>query len=76
MSDEPKGMTIAIIAADGVERVELEQPREAVENAGATTELISLQAGEIQAMDHDLTPSRKFVVDTVIAEASVDDYDG
>jgi len=76
MSDELQGKKIAIIAADGVERVELEQPREAVENAGATTELISLEAGEIQAMDHDLEPARKFAVDTVIAEASVDDYDG
>jgi protease I len=76
MSDELKGQKIAILAADGVERVELEQPREAVENAGATTELISLEAGEIQAMDHDLEPARKFAVDTVIADASADDYDG
>src|ERR1700733_7868383 len=76
MSDELKGKTIAILAADGVERVELEEPRKAVEDAGAATELISLEAGEIQAMDHDLEPARKFPVDTVIAEASVDDYDG
>jgi protease I len=76
MSNELKGQKIAILAADGVERVELEQPRDAVENAGATTELISLEAGEIQAMDHDLEPARKFAVDTVIAAASADDYDG
>jgi protease I len=76
MSDELKGKKIAILAADGVERVELEQPREAVENAGATTELISLETGEIQAMDHDLEPARTFAVDTVIADASADDYDG
>ena len=76
MSDELKGKKIAILAADGVERVELEQPRQAVENAGATTELISLEAGEIQAMDHDLQPARKFAVDTVIADVSPDDYDG
>ena len=76
MSDELKGKKIAILAADGVERVELEQPREAVENAGATTELISLETGEIQAMDHDLNPARKFAVDTGIADASADDYDG
>ena len=76
MSDELKGKKIAILAADGVERVELEQPREAVENAGAATELISLQDGEIQAMDHDLEPARRFAVDTVIADVSADDYDG
>jgi protease I len=76
VSDELKGKKIAILAADGVERVELEQPREAVENAGATTELISLEDGEIQSMDHDLEPARTFAVDTVIADASADDYDG
>ena len=76
MSDELNGKTIAIIAADGVERVELEVPREAVETAGARTELISPKAGEIQAMDHDLEPARKILVDRAIADASVDDYDG
>jgi len=76
MSDELKGKKIAIIAADGVERVELEQPRDAVQDAGASTELISLEAGEIQAMDHDLIPAKKIPVDKAIADASVDDYDG
>jgi len=76
MSDELQGKKIAIIAADGVENVELVTPREAVQNAGATTELISLEAGEIQSMNHDLEPADKIAVDKVIADASVDDYDG
>lgn len=76
MSDELQGKTIAILAADGVERVELEQPRDAVQAAGATTVLLSLEAGEIQAMDHDLTPAKKIPVDKAIADTSVDDYDG
>ena len=76
MSDELQGKKIAIIAADGVEQVELEQPRDAVENAGARTELLSLQTGEIQAMDHDIVPADRFKVDKAIADASVDDYDG
>ena len=76
MSDELKGKTIAILAADGVERVELEQPRDAVQAAGGTTQLISLEAGEIQSMDHDLEPASTFPVDKAIADASVDDYDG
>jgi len=37
VANELDGMKIAILAADGVEQVELEQPREAVENAGAPT---------------------------------------
>jgi protease I len=76
MSDELNGKTIAILAADGVERVELEQPRDAVQAAGAVTELISLETGEIQSMDHDLEPARRFAVDKAIGDVSVDDYDG
>jgi protease I len=76
MADELKGKKVAIIAADGVEQVELEKPRQAVEEAGAETELLSIEAGEIQAMEHDLEPSDKFTVDKAVADASVDDYDG
>ena len=54
MADELQGKKIAILAADGVEQVELEQPREAVRKAGAEVELILLQSGEIQAMNHDV----------------------
>jgi protease I len=76
MSDELKGKKIAIIAADGVEQVELEKPRQAVEDAGAETELLSIEAGEIQAMEHDIEPSDRITVDKKVADASVDDYDG
>ena len=53
MADELSGRRIAILAADGVEQVEYEKPKEAVEQAGASTELLSLEAGQIQAMNHD-----------------------
>jgi protease I len=76
MSDELKGKKIAIIAADGVEQVELEKPRQAVEDAGAETELLSIEAGEIQAMEHDIEPTDRITVDKKVADASVDDYDG
>ena len=76
MADELNGKKIAIIAADGVEQVELEEPRKAVEEAGAETELISLEAGEIQAMNEDINKGDTFAVDKVIGDASVDDYDG
>jgi protease I len=75
MADELQGKKVAILAADGVERVELEQPREAVQNAGAQTELLSIHDGEIQARDHDLDPAGSFAVDRVVGDASVDDYD-
>jgi protease I len=75
MADELKSKKIAILAADGVEQVELERPRQAVEEAGAETELLSLEAGEIQAVEGDINPSDKFGVDKAVADASADDYD-
>jgi deglycase len=76
MADELQGKRIAILAADGVEQVELEQPREAVENAGAETEVLSIESGEIQAMNHDIDRGDKIPVDRVVSDASPDDYDG
>ncbi len=76
MANELEGQKIAILAADGVEQVELEQPREAVEQAGAETELLSVHSGEIQAMNSDINPADRFSVDKVGGDASVDDYAG
>jgi protease I len=75
MANELRGKRVAILAADGVERVELEQPRAAVVAAGADTELLSLHEGEIQAMNQDIEPANRFRVDRTVADASVDDYD-
>jgi protease I len=75
MANELGGRTIAILATDGVEQVELEKPREAVQNAGARTELLSIEDGEIQAMNHDLEPADTFSVDRKVGDASIDYYD-
>jgi protease I len=76
MADELTGKRVAIIATDGVEQVELVEPRKAVEEAGAEAELLSIEDGEIQAMNHDLEPADKFGVDGLVSDASADDYDG
>ncbi|HEY0227486.1 MAG TPA: type 1 glutamine amidotransferase domain-containing protein [Mycobacterium sp.] len=76
MSKELEGKTIAILAADGVEKRELEQPRAALEQAGAGTEVLSLKPGEIQARERDLEPAGTFPVDRTVSDASVADYDG
>jgi protease I len=76
VTDSLNGKKIAIIATDGVEQVELVEPRKAVEDAGATTELLSLETGEIQAMNSDINPADKFTVEKQISDASPDDYDG
>lgn len=74
VSNELRGQKVAILAADGVERVELEQPRGALHGAGAETELLSIHDGEIQARQSDLEPAATLKVDKVVSDASVDDY--
>jgi protease I len=69
------GKRIAFLATDGVEQVELTEPWEAVEEAGATPELISLESGKIQAFNHD-KKGKKFKVDKLITDVSAEDYDG
>src|SRR5918999_1733656 len=75
MTNELSGRSIAILATDGVERVELEQPCGALLAAGARTELLSIHGGTIEARQSDMEPAGRFVVDTPVSEASVDDYD-
>ena len=69
------GKRIAFLAADGVEQVELTEPREAVEAEGAATELISLEAGEIQGFEK-LEHGERFAVDRAVKDAAASDYDG
>lgn len=52
MSGELNGRRVAFLAADGVEQVELDEPRRAIEQAGAETVLVSIRPGEIQAFNH------------------------
>lgn len=75
MAHELEGMKVAILATDGVERVEVDQPRGALYAAGARTELLSLHPGEIQARQFDMNPAGTFPVDRLVTDASVNDYD-
>lgn len=75
MAGELHGRRIAFLAADGVEQVELVEPRRAVQEAGATVELLSLATGEIQATNHDIHLADRFAVDRAVADAAVADYD-
>jgi protease I len=76
MADSLNGKKIAIIATDGVEQVELVEPRKAVEAAGAQTELLSIKSEDIQAMNSDINPADKFSVSKLVADANPADYDG
>jgi len=68
------GKRIAFLATDMVEQVELTKPWDAVEQAGGSPELISLEEGEIQGFDH-YDKADTFQVDHTVSDASVDDYD-
>jgi len=69
-----KGKKVAILAADMFERVELEEPRKAIEAAGAKTEIVSIHDGKIQGFDH-FEPANTVKVDKTVEEVSADDYD-
>ena len=76
MADELSGKTIAfLVANEGTEQVELTEPWKAVEGAGGTPKLISLEAGEIQAFNH-LDKGDTFDVDLTVADADATEYDG
>lgn len=75
MSKSLQGKRIAILAADGVEKVEFETPRAQLVENGAKVELLSLKTGDIQARNHDLEPAGTIRVDRAVSEASVDGYD-
>jgi protease I len=68
------GKKVAFLATDMVEQVELTKPWEAVEQAGAKPELISLESGEIQGFNHYDTADT-FQVDRTVDDVSPDDYD-
>jgi protease I len=75
MAGKLDGKRIAILATDGVEEVELTRPRDAVTAEGARVEVLSLDEGELQAMNGDIEPASKIAIDRKVADASAADYD-
>ncbi len=68
------GKTVAVLATDGVEQVELFEPVKALKEAGAAVEVVSPKDGEIQGFEH-LTPSQKIPVDRALKGADASAYD-
>nr|MBA2559601.1 DJ-1/PfpI family protein [Propionibacteriales bacterium] len=76
MSGDLAGKTIAFaVAAEGIEQVELTEPWKAVEQAGGTPKLVSIQTGTVQAFNH-LDKADTFTVDATFDGSDVDAYDG
>ncbi len=74
VGDTLHGKTVAVLATDGFEEVELTRPVEALKAAGASVEVISPKTGRIQGYNHhdkgDTVP-----VDRDLAHADADHYD-
>ena len=76
MSDRLRGKKIAFLMSnEGVEQVELVEPRKAVSEAGAEVELLAPEAGKVQAFNH-LDKGDTFEVDRTVGEADASKYDG
>src|SRR5690606_11983997 len=75
MTTDLTGATVAFIAADGVEQVELTEPWDAVREAGGTPMLLAPASGSIRGFNH-LTPADEFPVDALVAEVSADEIAG
>jgi protease I len=68
------GKRIAILAADGVEQVEMTEPRKVLDTEGAKTELVSPAKGKLQAWKHH-EKGDTFPVDVPLDSANPNQYD-
>ncbi len=69
------GMRVAILATNGFEQAELEEPRKALRAAGAQTVLVSPKSGTLQGMKHD-EKAGEFAVDMKLQDAKPEEFDG
>jgi protease I len=74
MSGELNGKRVAVLATDGVEQVELDQPWQALVDAGAQPQLIGLAAGTITAYDH-IDKGAEKTVDLAVGDADPATFD-
>jgi protease I len=76
MADELQGCTVAILIAPvGTEQVEFTEPKKAVEEAGATVDVIGIETGEAQTMNSDVNPGETFTVDKAFSDVFPENYD-
>ena len=69
------GKTIAFLATDGFEQIELTDPWSAIKNAGGTVKLVAPKFdGTIRGVHHDV-PGAEFIVDVNVSDANVEEYD-
>jgi protease I len=74
MGQNLNGVKVAILATDGFEESELLEPRRALDEAGATTEVISLKTGRIKGWNHKEW-GKEVAVDKALESADAKNYD-
>ena len=74
MAEQLAGRRVAILVADGFEQVELTEPKRALEDAGAITQIVSPAGDEVKGWK-DTEWGDKFKVDVALADADCKDYD-
>ena len=74
MPKNSKNLKVAILVADGFEQVELTEPKKALEEAGAKTQIVSPAEGKVKGWNHTEWGDQ-FPVDLALDDASPDDFD-
>ena len=74
MTQELKNKKVAILVADGFEQVEMTKPQQALEEAGAQTQIISPKGDRVQGWNH-FDKGDFFSVDVSLDRANPADYD-
>jgi protease I len=75
MANELNGFKVAILVTNGFEQSEMEKPKKALEDAGATTHLVSLSNGSVKGWK-DKNWGDEFKVDVTLDKAKAADYQG
>jgi protease I len=75
MANELKGKRVAFLFTEGAEQVEVTAPLEAVRKAGADTDIISLEKGEVEMWKH-FDKGDKITAEVAVSDADPSDYDG
>ena len=68
------GKRVAILVAEGFEQSEMVKPKQALEQAGAKTAIVSPAKGEVQGWNH-FDKGDRFKVDVPLEQAKAEDFD-
>ncbi|WP_313647048.1 DJ-1/PfpI family protein, partial [Pseudomonas sp.] len=74
MSTQLNGKRVAFLVTDGFEQVELTGPRDALQQQGATVEILGEEKGTVRGWNHD-EPADEFPVDATFDSVQADRYD-